>query len=192
MGRWTQYDEDDYRLPEGVKRIGYDGDTGCYYFRDREGVVYKGPEGSEFGELTQITQLPVTVSAEADGDNDVEAAPARGDGYQPLAVDEHGSRHALRGGAYRTLFPFFLIIAVILLLIWRLAFSPTLAAPAPCPSTTIPYIIQPGDNCWEIARRYNSTLDKFRIVNPKVVCSDLHPGDRVCVPDEGSSISRVF
>ncbi|KAH0837827.1 carbohydrate-binding module family 50 protein [Lanmaoa asiatica] len=190
MGRWTQYDEDDYRLPDGVKRIGYDADTGCYYFRDREGLVYKGPEGSEFGELTQVTQLPVTAES---GDNDVEAAPARGDGYQPLAVDEVCTLlSVLRGGAYRTLFPFFLIIAVILLLIWRLAFSPTLAAPAPCPSTTIPYIIQPGDTCWEIARRHNSTLDKFRIVNPKVVCSDLHPGDRVCVPDEGSSISRVF
>lgn len=105
---------------------------------------------------------------------------------------QHGSRHVLRGGAYRTLFPFFLIVAVILLLVWRLAFSPTLAAHAPCPSTTIPYIIQPGDTCWDIARRYNSTLDKFRVVNPKIVCSDLHPGDQVCIPDEGSSISRVF
>ncbi|KAG9313857.1 carbohydrate-binding module family 50 protein [Chiua virens] len=191
MGRWTQYDEDDYRLPEGVKRIGYDTDTGCYYFRDREGLVYKGPEGSQFGELTQVADLPVTVSAEGD-DDDVEAASARADGYEPLSIDEHGSRHVLRGGAYRTLFPFFLIVAVTLLLIWRLAFSPTIAAPAPCPSTTISYIIQPGDTCWDLTRRYNSTLDKFQIVNPKVVCSDLHPGERVCIPDEGSSISRVF
>lgn len=105
---------------------------------------------------------------------------------------QHGTRHVLRGGAYRTLFPFFLIVAVVLLLIWRLAFSPTLATPAPCPSTTIPYVIQPGDTCWEIARRHNSTLDKFRIVNPKILCNDLHPGDRVCVPDEESSISKVF
>ena len=105
---------------------------------------------------------------------------------------QHGSRHVLRGGAYRTLFPFFLIIAVTLLLIWRLAFSPTIATPAPCPSTTISYVIQPGDTCWDIARRYNSTLDKIRIVNPKIVCSELHPGERVCVPDEESSISRIF
>lgn len=105
---------------------------------------------------------------------------------------QRGTRHVLRGGAYRTLFPFFLIITVVVLLIWRLAFSPTHAAPAPCPSTTIPYVIQSGDTCWEIARRHNSTLDKFRIVNPKIVCSDLHPGDRVCVPDEDSSISKVF
>lgn len=154
-----------------------------------------------------VQELPIALSA-GDGDNDVEAAPARSDGYQPLAVDEvctrclrymssanlfqNGSRHVLRGGAYRTLFPFFLIVAVILLLVWRLAFSPTLATPTPCPSTTIPHVIQPGDTCWNIVRQHNSTLDKFRIVNPKIVCSDLRPGDRVCIPDEESSISRVF
>lgn len=55
----TYHVQDDYRLPEGVKRIGYDADTGCYYFRDREGLVYRGPEGSEFGELTQGTEPPL-------------------------------------------------------------------------------------------------------------------------------------
>jgi len=35
-----------------MKRIGYDADSGRHYFRDREGLLYKGPEGSEFGELT--------------------------------------------------------------------------------------------------------------------------------------------
>ncbi|KAF8841829.1 carbohydrate-binding module family 50 protein [Paxillus ammoniavirescens] len=211
MGRWTQYDEDDYRLPEGMKRVGYDSDTGRYYFRDREGLLYKGPEGSEFGELTQgnylsvvrkariqlsriVRELPTSVAAEVDDDNDdLEAAPTRGSGYQPLAVDENiGPRHVLRGGAYRTLFPFFLTIAVFLLLIWRLVLLPTRTTLAPCPSTTIPYLVQPGDTCWDIARRHNSTLDRFVIVNPKITCSNLHPGDRVCVPDEGSSISRVF
>ncbi|KAK7054339.1 hypothetical protein VNI00_003533 [Paramarasmius palmivorus] len=32
MGRWTQYDEDEYRLPPGVRRTGYDADTGVYSF----------------------------------------------------------------------------------------------------------------------------------------------------------------
>jgi hypothetical protein len=35
-----------------MKRVGYDADSERYYFRDSEGLVYKGPEGSEFGELT--------------------------------------------------------------------------------------------------------------------------------------------
>lgn len=45
--------QDDYRLPEGMKRVGYDSDSGRYYFRDSEGKMYEGPEGSEFGEMTR-------------------------------------------------------------------------------------------------------------------------------------------
>jgi hypothetical protein len=40
-----------------MKRVGYDADSGRYYFRDSEGLVYKGPEGSEFGELTLGIEL---------------------------------------------------------------------------------------------------------------------------------------
>jgi len=192
MGRWTQYDEDDYRLPEGIKRIGYDADSERYYFRDREGLVYKGPEGSEFGELTLVSEIPSSIPQEVDEDSDLEAAPAGTDGYRILALDENGTRYNPRGGAYRTLFPFFLIIAVVLLLVWRLVLLPTRIAPVPCPSTTLSYIVQPGDTCWDIANDHNSSLDKLLIVNPKVNCEKLMPGDRVCVPDEGMSISVRF
>ena len=72
MGRWTQYDEvrgvfhfmynlgpflwwlvtqDDYRLPEGMKRVGYDADTQRYTFKDKDGSLWEGPEGQEFGEM---------------------------------------------------------------------------------------------------------------------------------------------
>ncbi|KAG2094790.1 hypothetical protein BD769DRAFT_1518308, partial [Suillus cothurnatus] len=57
MGRWTQYDEDDHRLPEDVKRIGYDADSERYYFRDREGLVYKGPKGSS-AHILRLMQCP--------------------------------------------------------------------------------------------------------------------------------------
>lgn len=75
MGRWTQYDEvsglhcytyshpfahwrlqDDYRLPEGMERIGYDADTMQYCFRDRDGSVWQGSEGAEFGKMTRGEQ----------------------------------------------------------------------------------------------------------------------------------------
>jgi hypothetical protein len=45
--------QDDYRLPEGMKRVGYDSDSGRYYFRDRDGVVYEGGQGAKFGEMTR-------------------------------------------------------------------------------------------------------------------------------------------
>ncbi|KAF7345481.1 hypothetical protein MVEN_01566500 [Mycena venus] len=54
MGRWTQYDEDSTRLPEGMKRIGYDADTARYTFRDREGSIYMGPAHEHYGLLTLV------------------------------------------------------------------------------------------------------------------------------------------
>ncbi|KAG1747650.1 hypothetical protein EDB19DRAFT_2037012 [Suillus lakei] len=75
MGRWTQYDEDDYRLPEDVKRVGYDADSGRYYFRDREGLMYKGPKGSRFGQLTLVSEIHSSIPQEVDEHSDLEAAP---------------------------------------------------------------------------------------------------------------------
>ncbi|KAJ7701913.1 hypothetical protein B0H17DRAFT_167887 [Mycena rosella] len=54
MGRWTQFSEDSTRLPEGVKRIGYDADTGRYTFCDGEGNIYLGPPHEEYGSLTLV------------------------------------------------------------------------------------------------------------------------------------------
>lgn len=43
--------QDDYRLPEGMKRVGYDADTQTYIFKDSAGSLWIGAEGAEFGEL---------------------------------------------------------------------------------------------------------------------------------------------
>jgi len=105
---------------------------------------------------------------------------------------EHSGTANWHLSQYRTLLPFFLIIAVVLLLIWRLVPLPIRIAPVPSPSTTLSYIVQPGDTCWDIANDHNSSLDKLLVVNPKVNCEKLMPGGRVCVPDEGMSISVRF
>ncbi|KAJ7177838.1 hypothetical protein C8R46DRAFT_1075084 [Mycena filopes] len=55
------YAEDSNRLPEGIKRIGYDADTARYTFCDREGNTYLGPPHEEYGTLT-----PVDPSGSAD------------------------------------------------------------------------------------------------------------------------------
>ncbi|KIK57310.1 hypothetical protein GYMLUDRAFT_124532, partial [Collybiopsis luxurians FD-317 M1] len=49
MGRWTQYDEDAYRLPAGFKRTGYDADTGQYTYSDRSGNAWTGAPYEEYG-----------------------------------------------------------------------------------------------------------------------------------------------
>ena len=34
-----------------MTRIGYDSDTGRYHFRDKDGSIWEGPEGAEYGEM---------------------------------------------------------------------------------------------------------------------------------------------
>ena len=41
-----------------MKRIGYDADTSRYIFRDRDGSLWQGPEGSEYGEMNRGLEHP--------------------------------------------------------------------------------------------------------------------------------------
>ncbi|KAK0500953.1 hypothetical protein EDD18DRAFT_1146728 [Armillaria luteobubalina] len=163
MGRWTQYDEDSYRLPEGMERIGYDSDTQTYFYRDANGDTWKGAEGAEYSEMTR-------VSGASSSTEDIEAAPHRADGYQQLATDLDrpmvSTTYTPNPSAYRTLFPFFLIIAVVLLLGMQA------------------YWVQAGDSCWEIATKNGYTLEQLQGWNPKVECEVLMPGTTVCLPGE--------
>ncbi|KAK0429652.1 hypothetical protein ARMSODRAFT_948113 [Armillaria solidipes] len=182
MGRWTQYDEDSYRLPEGMERIGYDSDTQTYFYRDANGDTWKGAEGAEYSEMTR-------VSGASSSTEDIEAAPRRADGYQQLATDLNrpmvSTTYTPNPSAYRTLFPFFLIIAVVLLLVWRLILSPGLSVPkSPCAQGMQAYWVQAGDSCWEIATRHGYTLEELQGWNPKVECEVLMPGTTVCLPGE--------
>ena len=42
------------RLPEGFKRIGYDSDSAKFTFRDRNGCLYQGEAGADYGILTPM------------------------------------------------------------------------------------------------------------------------------------------
>ncbi|MCJ1356473.1 MAG: hypothetical protein MMC33_006468 [Icmadophila ericetorum] len=53
MGRWSQYEEDGYRLPHGMTRAGYDADTQTYTYRDADGTVYEGEEGNRYGRVNK-------------------------------------------------------------------------------------------------------------------------------------------
>jgi len=198
MGRWSQYDEDDHRLPEGMKRIGYDADTSRYIFRDRDGSLWQGPEGSEYGEMIRVGRLPSSVVLDDDENrgDDVEAhaAPStQSRGYQLLSTDNSRpmADSSINMGSYRTLFPFFLIIAVVLLLVWRLIVSPGLSTPTKkCPEGTSSYWAQPGNNCWELSRKNGWSLDKFKEINPTVECDPLMPGTSMCLPPPKKQIRR--
>lgn len=49
--------QDDYRLPEGMKRVGYDADSGRYYFRDSNGALWEGAEGADYSEMRKSEHL---------------------------------------------------------------------------------------------------------------------------------------
>ncbi|PCH37578.1 hypothetical protein WOLCODRAFT_110125 [Wolfiporia cocos MD-104 SS10] len=76
MGRWTQYDEDEYRLPEGMQRVGYDADSGKYYFRDRECALWEGTEGVKYGKMRMVSHAPIATGGQ-DELGDVEAVAKR-------------------------------------------------------------------------------------------------------------------
>lgn len=38
-----------------MTRVGYDADSGKYFFRDKEGHLWEGQEGAQFGEMTRGT-----------------------------------------------------------------------------------------------------------------------------------------
>ncbi|KAL5535675.1 hypothetical protein ACEPAF_3769 [Sanghuangporus sanghuang] len=181
MGRWTQYDEDEYRLPEGMERVGYDADTQRYTFKDQDGGYWEGPEGAEYGELRKVGQEPHSSA-------DIEAtAPSRADGYMPVPGSTEGQTvPASNRDAWRQLLPFFLIIAVFLLLVFRLCPPYLKSRPTMCPEHSRPIQIKSGDTCWAMAQEYGGTsLENLRSINPHIDCATLKPGQRMCVPVDG-------
>jgi len=189
MGRWSRYDEDDHRLPEGMKRIGYDSDTGRYYFRDSDGSFWQGPQGGQFGELTKVDEVPETIWSANESGDDVEASPRGRNDYELVFDDEPVVRNTrINVESIRSLFPFFLIIAVVLLLAWRLVVAPSLRTPAKvCPEGTSVHWIRPGESCWELSRQHGWSLEKFVETNPEVICEPLIPGTSVCLPPKDNT-----
>ncbi|KAJ7768717.1 hypothetical protein DFH07DRAFT_807729 [Mycena maculata] len=84
MGRWTQDTEDAERLPEGMKRIGYDMETARYKFCDREGNLYMGPANEEYGQLTLVAKKAMPPSV---GTNDRLAKAFSSDSRSDLSVE---------------------------------------------------------------------------------------------------------
>jgi hypothetical protein len=67
MSRRSRYDEDARRLPEGMKRVGYNANTQRYTFQDqKDRTFWEGPEGSRFGKLTQSTSKSLLSAFAAD------------------------------------------------------------------------------------------------------------------------------
>ncbi|MBM7581542.1 LysM repeat protein [Caldicoprobacter guelmensis] len=56
------------------------------------------------------------------------------------------------------------------------------AAPPVCPAGTTPYIIRAGDTFFNLARRFNTTVEAIIAANPGVDPNRLQIGQRICIP----------
>jgi len=194
MGRWTQYDEDSYRLPEGVKRVAYDADTQQYTFKDAGGKLYVGPEGTQYGDFTKVSDGTTrTVEDDAGSDDefpysaDVEASiPLKAENRRPGPA----APDAPRTSAYRVLFPFFLLVLVTLLLVIRIfgfGSHGSYHSPNPCGPNSERYRIKEGDTCWSISQAQGITVDSLRSTNEDMNCAKLYPGQTICLPPQEPS-----
>ena len=96
----------------------------------------------------------------------------------------HKSRFGFRGNsAYRTILPFFLIVAVVLLLVIRLVSSGSSVPPVNCPPATEPYRISRGNTCWDLAQAWGISVDEILDVNKGLNCDSLRPGQSICLPE---------
>lgn len=81
------------------------------------------------------------------------------------------------------MFPFVLLVAVTLLLVFRLV-GPIHTQPSTkaCPEGSSDYYIKSGDTCWQISKTYGCGLDRMLDVNSGLNCDTLRVGQKICVP----------
>lgn len=160
MSRFSRQDSDEERLPEGMRRVGYDADTQRYQYRDEDGSFWEGPEGARYGMLQRA------------------GTPRR-----PLSADEE---HTLKKGnreAWGYMFPFLLLAVVFLLLLFRfLDYGSGSAQPLNCPEHSHTYTVKSGDTCWAIATDHGVELTQLTDLNPGLNCNKLMIGNDICVP----------
>ncbi|QPH10924.1 hypothetical protein C2857_002448 [Epichloe festucae Fl1] len=171
MSRFSRYDSDEDRLPEGMRRIGYDADTQVYSFQDSDGSYWEGAPGCEYGQLTR-------VGGDAALD---EAADA-----EPFLVHDGTVRHTSWRAELMPLLNFGVIIGASLLgLFWYLHYAagghgqlqPT------CSPDQSTYVIHQGDTCWAIVEGRGSSVDDILRANEGLDCDRLRIGSIICLPE---------
>lgn len=81
--------------------------------------------------------------------------------------------------------PFFLLVLLILLLVWRFFGPPIFSSGSSftCPEGAGVYRVEKGDTCWGIAQREGISVDDLEGWNDGLECEALRVGMKVCVPE---------
>ncbi|KAF2674081.1 hypothetical protein BT63DRAFT_473858 [Microthyrium microscopicum] len=160
MGRWADRESDSERLPEGMRRVGYDADTQTYTFQDEEGNFYEGAPGARYGTLYPTgTRGPKAVP---------DSVPDKDESWRYMA-------------------PFVLIICVFLLGVYlllgggRIFFGskPSLH----CAENQVLHSVVNGETCWSIATQRGMQVQELESMNTGLNCNKLQFGQELCIKE---------
>lgn len=194
MGRWSQYDTDEERLPSGMTRIGYDADDQTYTFRDADGSIWESAPGSQYGGLHRVSGPPATPSRPpresedgyeaGDGENDDDALLEQ----PPPYMEEDPSTKASWRAEMMPLFNFFMIVGLFLIGVFFYLRATARQMDdrlrqGQCGTDSVPYTIHSGDTCWDIAHDGGFSLDTLLELNTNLNCDLLKVGQSICVPE---------
>lgn len=170
MSRFSHYDTDEERLPEGMQRVGYDADTQVYTFRDADGSYWESAPGCQYGRLTRVSGARNSSSSDDD--------------REPFLIAEHHEPSLSWRHEMRPLLHFFLLIGLFLVaLFWFLHWrAKEEDVKALCESGWEVYNVQKGDTCWGIAQGRGVSVEELMGGNGGLVCERLGVGEAVCVP----------
>lgn len=184
MGRWTDPDsvsglneasppsaklthlQDEERLPEHFKRVGYDADTQTYTFEDTStGRTYESAPGNRYGALN----------------------PA-GQPRDPADIEAHNIQ--IKKGnkeAVRLMLPFALLVLLCLILLFKFLSGGTATdqqTQIQCGQGTKEIQVEKGETCWEIGKAHSVGVDELLALqgNNGVQCDKLRVGQGICVP----------
>ncbi|KAI1099926.1 carbohydrate-binding module family 50 protein [Jackrogersella minutella] len=170
MSRWSQYDTDDERLPEGMQRIGYDADTQTYTFRDADGSIWESAPGNRYGQLHRVN--PTSTSYGDDGNDDTE--PLHNTSNEPTTSWRHDMMPLLN---------WFLLVGLFLLFIfWFISGTTKRMVPTTCRDHSNPYKIKSGDSCWDVAEEHGVPLESLLHENQGLDCDKLEIDSTICIP----------
>lgn len=187
MGRWSNYDTDEERLPEGMTCIGYDADDQTYTYRNTtDGSIWESAPGNRYGRLRQVSG-PTQPSQGGFRDEDDNALP-------PPPYDNEDSdsyAHETHRVSWRTemmpLLNFFMLIALFMMgVFWYLhwmAGGESGTPVAQCSRGSYTYNINPGDTCWAIADSRGLKVEDVLRLNEGLDCDRLTVGSAICVPE---------
>lgn len=174
MSRFSRYDTDEERLPDGMTRVGYDADTQVYTFQDSDGSYWESAPGNQYGQLTR-------VSGGSSDDDDTE----------PFLVSDQSYPRPSWRAELMPLLNFGVLVGLCLLaLFWYLHIA---AAPsgepsdknAPkitCAGDAKVHTVEKGDSCWSIADHRGISVDDIVQLNEGLDCQILRVGSQICVP----------